>query len=263
MLESSEHWSDIGYVVREGEFKAGSPTKIERPKENSLSIISDQGQFDDLVRATRYESVEEEVQSVADQVAADIEDGLRPEDILVVAVDDRNAKTYLTKAEFALAQRKVQCNNLHGDSFGIRDFTKDGRVTLSTVHKAKGNEAFMVYVIGCDAIMADPNVRRRNMLFTAMTRAKGWVRVSGVGDRENLLIKEITAAKENFPCLVFSYPGPAQLKIMKRDLAEAADRKLRAQRLIDQLQTEFTDDEIAELLRKQKTRRSSKGKRKQ
>ena len=261
MLESSEHWSDIGYVVRAGDFKAGSLTQIERPKENSLSIISDQGQFTDLVRATRYESVDEEVQNVADQISADIGDGLRPEDILVVAVDDRNAKTYLTKAEFALATRRIQCNNLHGDSFGIRDFTKDGRVTLSTVHKAKGNEAFMVYVIGCDAIMLEPNVRRRNMLFTAMTRAKGWVRVSGVGDFETLLINELNSAKSNFPFLVFSYPAPAQLKVMKRDLAESADRKLRAQRLIDQLQTEFTDEEIAEFLRVQKTRPAFKRKR--
>src|SRR6516164_9231972 len=73
----------------------------------------------------------------------------------------------------ALHKLGIGANNLHSDSFGIRDFSKEGRVTLATVHKAKGNEAFMVYVVGADAVMFRPDVRKRNMLFTAMTRAKG------------------------------------------------------------------------------------------
>jgi hypothetical protein len=88
-------------------------------------------------------------------------------------VDDRGARNYLSGVEMALHKLGIGANNLHSDSFGIRDFSKEGRVTLSTVHKAKGNEAFMVYVVGADAVMFRPDVRKRNMLFTAMTRAKG------------------------------------------------------------------------------------------
>jgi superfamily I DNA and RNA helicase len=122
-------------------------------------------------------------------------------------------------------------------------------VTLSTVHKAKGNEAFMVYVMGVDAAMFRPDVRKRNMLFTAMTRAKGWVRLSGIGDGAVRCIAELKKAKQHFPSLVFTYPGPEELKVMQRDLAEAADRKLKARRLIEQLREDYTEEEIEELLK--------------
>ena len=178
--------------------------------------------------------------------------------MLVACVDDRGARNYLSGVEMALHKLGIGANNLHSDSFGIRDFSKEGRVTLSTVHKAKGNEAFMVYVVGADAVMFRPDVRKRNMLFTAMTRAKGWVRVSGVGDGANRCIQEVKAAKEHFPSLVFTYPGPEQLKIMERDLAEAADRKLKIKRVLEQLQDELSDEELDELLKEtQRTQGSS------
>lgn len=256
MLESSEHWEDIGYVVKEGEFVEGSKIRVERPKENSLTMISDVSGFDEIVKASVASSLEDEIEAVAKSIKTDIKDGLNPDDILVVSVDDRNAKHYLSGIENALHKLHISCNNLHADSFGIRDFSKEGRVTLATVHKAKGNEAFMVYVVGVDAVMFRPDVRKRNMLFTAMTRAKGWVRVSGTGDGAKRCIQELHKAKENYPSLVFTFPGPEELKVMKRDLAEAADRKLKARRLIEQLQDEFSDDEIAEIMKDTKRKKS-------
>ena len=249
MLESREHWEDVGYVVRKGAFVEGSEIIVERPPENSLSVISDANPPSEIVSVGVFESPEREVQAVAAGILADLKDGLQPEDILVVSVDDRYAKRYLNSVEAALGKEGVNCNNLHSDSFGIRDFSKDGRVTLSTVHKAKGNEAFMVYVVGADATMYTPDVRKRNMLFTAMTRAKGWVRVSGVGDGANRCLLEINEALKHFPQLVFRFPGPNELKLMQRDLAEASDRKLRTRRLLEQLKEELSDGEIAEALK--------------
>jgi superfamily I DNA and RNA helicase len=140
-------------------------------------------------------------------------------------------------------------------------------VTLATVHKAKGNEAFIVYVIGVDAVMFLPDVRKRNMLFTAMTRAKGWVRVSGVGENAAKCQREMAMAKAHFPSLEFMYPNPEQLKVMKRDIAAAADKRLRARRMLEQLQEEYTPDEIEQIMNEsrrqpgsQKVRRKGGGK---
>jgi superfamily I DNA and RNA helicase len=260
MLESREHWEDIGYTVESGDFVAESPIRLERPKENSLAIISDISGFDEIVQAKSFTSQADEIKAVASSVADDLNDGLQPEDILVVSVDDRSAKSYLSGIENALSGKGIQCNNLHSDAFGIRDFSKDGRVTLSTVHKAKGNEAFMVYVVGSDAVMFRSDVRKRNMLFVAMTRAKGWVRVSGVGDQAKQCVKELSKAKANFPYLTFRYPGPDELKVMKRDLEQAAEKKLRARRLLDQLQEEFSAEEISEMLKDSKKSGSSRRK---
>lgn len=261
MLESAEHWEDIGYVVKEGEFIEGSTIRVERPKENSLTMISDANGFDEIIKASVASSLDAEIETVAKSIKSDLDDGLQPDDVLVVSVDDRNAKRYLSGIEGSLHGVGIACNNLHTDSFGIRDFSKDGRVTLATVHKAKGNEAFMVYVVGVDALMYHPDVRKRNMLFTAITRAKGWVRLSGTGEGAKRCIKELERAKANYPSLVFTFPGPEELKVMKRDLAEAADRKLKARRLIEQLQDEFSDDEIAEIMKDTKRKKSGTPKR--
>lgn len=252
MIESRDHWEDVGYIVKEGNCVAGDLMRLERPKENSLAVISDISTFDDIVSAKAFDDQADEINSVATSIAADLKAGLEPDDILVVTVDDRYAKSYLSKVEFALSRIGIQANNLHSDSFGIRDFSKEGRITLSTVHKAKGNEAFMVYVVGSDAVMFHADVRKRNMLFTAMTRAKGWVRVSGLGDQAKKCVAELKKAKENFPYIIFKYPGPDELKVMKRDLEESADRKLKARRMLEQLQDDFSPDELAQILKEMK-----------
>jgi superfamily I DNA and RNA helicase len=261
MLESRDHWEDIGYTVKAGDFVAGSRIDVQRPEENSLAIVSEHSSFGEIVKAAHFTGLDDECVAVAQSIERDIADGLQPDDILVVSVDDRCAKSYLSTIEAELEKRQIKSNNLQSDSFGIRDFSKDGRVTLSTVHKAKGNEAFMVYVVGMDAALSQPDVRRRNMLFTAMTRTKGWVRMTGVGDGAKRCMKELEFAKINFPSLVFTYPGPEDLQIMKRDLADAADKKIKARRLIEQLQEDLTDEEIEQMLKESKSQRGAKTKR--
>jgi superfamily I DNA and RNA helicase len=171
MLENEEQWVDIGYRVIEGNFKAGSATTILRPPENSLTAISSSQKPEEIVKAFVYSSFDEEVTETVSSIKKDLSEGLRPDDILVIAVDDRHAKNYLKSISESLAKIDIQSNNIHDGSYGIRDFYREGHITLSTVHKAKGNEAFMVYVIGVDALNSlSAGVRERNVLFTAMTR---------------------------------------------------------------------------------------------
>lgn len=253
MLENKDHWEDIGYRVVAGDFTAGSMTKIERPAEHSPSSISSKSTLDDIINAIAFSgtTASTEVGWVASQIAENLKDGLRPDDILVVCVDDRNVKHYFSALTEALVSQGIPVRNVHAAAFGDNEFQEDGHVTLSTVHKAKGNEGFMVYVIGVDALYPSPNVRERNMLFTAMTRAKGWVRVSGVGENAKMCVQELSRAKEKLPCLEFAYPSETDLKIMKRDLEESASRRLRVQRLLDELEAEGLSREELEEYRKQ------------
>lgn len=249
MLENKEQWEDIGYKVIKGDFIAGSPTEIVRPESNSLVTISMNQKPDEIVHVGVYGSLDEEIDETVKGIKKDLDEGLRPDDILVIAVDDRNAKRYLTQVAERLATFGINCNNIHDDSYGIRDFHREGQVTLSTVHKAKGNEAFMVYVLGVDALYASyAGVRERNVLFTAMTRAKGWVKVSGIGNSAAAFKAEINTALQNFPYLKFHYPSQEQLKIIKRDLAEKAIRKQKAERKLDEILDEMTSEEIVRFL---------------
>jgi superfamily I DNA and RNA helicase len=251
MLENREQWEDVGYKVKEGDFLQGSRTVIERPAENSLTTISTNQRPDQIVQAVVVATIEDEIAEVVRGILADLEEGLRPDDILVVIVDDRHVATYINSLMESLANHDVYCNNIHSDKYGIKDFHKDGFVTLSTVHKAKGNEAYMVYVMGIDALYSPfTSVRERNVLFTAMTRAKGWVRVTGVGEGAAFFKEEIDKALMNFPNLVFDYPSREELKILKRDLTQKDIRKLHAERQLDILFEGMSQAEIETYLAK-------------
>ena len=264
MLENREHWVDIGYDVLEGDFTAGSTTVISRPPENSLPTISELNNIEEIIKSTSYEEFNDEVISVANSIKKDMDDGLLAEDILVIVVDDRNAKSYLRSISNQLNDLGIETNNTHDDYFGLRDFTEEGAVTLSTVYKAKGNEAYMVYVVGADAIYDLPDVIDRNKLFSAITRAKAWVRISGQNGDSAPWTLEIKNAIEKYPELVFRYPTDAEIKVMRRDLAKVAISKHEAARKLDEILDLFTPDEIIEYINKKvpKPTKSMKPKRK-
>lgn len=95
----------------------------------------------------------------------------------------------------------------------------------------------MVYMMRADSLRNQRyDIISRNKLFTAFTRAKAWLRFSGVGEGFNYLIEEIEKAKTNFPNLIFNYPGIDGIKTLRRELAleNAAMNKKRA-KLLEQL----------------------------
>ena len=96
-------------------------------------------------------------------------------------------------------------------------FFYENSVTLGTINRAKGNEAGMVYIIGADAVFRDRNnVIERNRLFTAMTRAKGWVTITGTGEGALLpCIEEIKKLKENNFKLIFTQPSIKDTRTIK------------------------------------------------
>jgi superfamily I DNA and RNA helicase len=228
-------------------------------------VVSENATMDEIVQAHNFDNEDAEITFVCNSIVQDIQEGLKPEDIMVVSVDDRNARSYLRTIQARLIESSIQVNNVHEDTTSLKEFWLSGHVTLSTVHKAKGNEAYMVYVIGADAPMSRPNVRRRNILFTAMSRAKAWLRVTGQGDDAAMLCAEIVKAKENFPRLEFIHPGPDEIDIIKRDVAKSMDRKWRIQQVLSELVdlTEEDDqDSILEMIRQVDHRGPKKGKKK-
>lgn len=248
MLESAEHWQDFGYTVI-GDLIPGAQTRIFRPEENSPSSVSKTNGIDEIIGCHVVNDMAAEVAHVASRIVAEISSqGVSPEDILVICADDRNAGSYFKLLGKALSESRIKCNNLQDDSYSIRDFQQEGAVTLSTIYKAKGNEAYSVYIVGIDAIFYQPSPRDRNRAFTAMTRAKGWLYVTGIGEAARLFAQELQAAKANFPQLVFTYPTPEQLVYMKRDLVEIDPDEFDDE--IDRLGKGLDPDEMERILRK-------------
>ena len=137
-------------------------------------------------------------------------------------------------------------HDVHAMRGGTGDFSVDGHVTLTTINKAKGNEAYVVYLCGVDAVWEYmPIVRHRNLVFTGLTRAKGWVRVTGIGVNARAFERELKKAISQYPALAFTYPTPEGIRLMKRYLEAAAAHKVELDRLADVYTLDEIEDWVA------------------
>ncbi|MGH8002540.1 MAG: pentapeptide repeat-containing protein, partial [Brasilonema sp.] len=188
-----EEWQAIGYEVK-GNFIPGQQIALKRPRENSPHPISELWQGA-VIEFKVYQSRQQELTALANSIKHNLRsDGLRPSrEILVIILgnffDAVKLETYV--ANFLIKQgidifipSSHDCNILKPDldSRDPNKFWYEGAVTVSRIHRAKGHESAMVYVIGLDNVAKDEsNITLRNQLFIALTRARGWVNISGIG----------------------------------------------------------------------------------
>ena len=231
MLESAEHWEDVGYQVLSGPLVTGHRVEIVRPDRNSPLSVAELDGFPviDVFGATNFQA---EVNWVVDSIRSFISGGLQPEEVLVIALDDRNARGYLSKIAEELALKGLSSNNVIADPYNEPPFTISGRVTLSTVYRAKGNEAAAVFALGIDAV--DTRLRGgRNKIFTAFTRSKAWLRVSGIVPGAAPIMGELRTAIANSPRITFTMPNLKEIETIQRGFSkkQAAARAAREQYL--------------------------------
>lgn len=191
-LENKQHWIEFGYNVLEGDCRLGDRMVIERPKENSPLLVSELQTPEQIIELKSFSTDSEEIEWIANSIEYNIQqENVRPDDIIVICLDDKNSKVHLRSLSTRLNFKNINTFNIT-DSFYSKGFIEEGSVTLSTVYKAKGNEAAIVYVMGTQVFQQGKNRRSmRNKVFTAFTRAKGWLKISGVNTEDSQLWKEI------------------------------------------------------------------------
>lgn len=249
MLESREHWEDVGYkVLTEGPLSVGKVVEIERPAENSPLSIEDSS-IPELITTHVAESFEDEISWVANQARSFLSGGLQPEDIIIISLDDKAARSYFRRLSSSLAEAGIETNNITADPYNEPPFSIPGKITLSTVYRAKGNEASVVFAVGVDAVSINSR-SGRNKLFTAFTRTKAWLRVSGMVDVAATICGEIREAQKNFPKIVFTMPDIKKVNTIQRDLNQRSikAKEIREEYLKRLKQEGFDIDEAADLL---------------
>lgn len=193
-LTTKEDWKSIGYEV-EGQFLSGRTITLRRPEENSPNPIGKISN-DPLIAFTRYQSRDEELRALAKNIRHNLEqDGLSASRELLIIVLGTNYESpeisrmigsYLNRegiSYYIPSALEPNIPNPQYPNLNRSKFWHEGAVTVSQIHRAKGNEAEMVYVVGLDNIARkEDNIPLRNQLFVAITRARGWVSMSGVGD---------------------------------------------------------------------------------
>jgi superfamily I DNA and RNA helicase len=226
MPENKEHWEDLGFKTLEGGYNTGDYMVISRPEENS-PLIKNQ-LLDNNHSAIKWEvfdKFDRECQFVVDNIKKDLDEELLPQDIMVISLDDPNARTYFREISQKLNGVGIKTFNLLEAPSNTTDFMIEDYITLTTVYRAKGNEAGSVYIVGVDRIFDNKHsIVSRNMLFTAITRANAWATITGTGKSALEFEKEIKKVIDNDYQLVFEMPDLKDLRIFQRDLTRKQAR---------------------------------------
>jgi superfamily I DNA and RNA helicase len=84
----------------------------------------------------------------------------------------------------------------------------------------------MVYFINAQECLSGSQIAsNRNILFTAMTRSKAWLRVIGYGENMQALETEFQEIKSRNFALEFTYPTPEELQQMKKVYRDTLNTK--------------------------------------
>lgn len=234
MFEQNHLWSEIGYEVSDGILDDGQHVVLQRTPDTSPQFLENHSTIDDLILFKRFETQELQDEWVAEQIQKNIkEDELRADDIIIINPDPLTTRQKVSPIRVRLFDKGIKTHIAGVDTTPDVFFSDNSdSIVFTGIFRAKGNEAAMVYIVNAQTCFDSPFdlAKIRNQLFTAITRSKAWVRVLGVGEQMDGLIKEFNAVKKHNFTLDFIYPTKDQrehMKIVNRDMSQAEKIKLK------------------------------------
>lgn len=226
MIQDLDTWAAIGYEVEDGKLALGQDVVLSRK-----DVISDKCQ--DSVVILDSNSVEEQYTYVSNEILNLIQyEDVSPDDIMIIDLDSINLndnftlfkKVLMSKAWDESNSKWICSVNLVNKDNAIKFRIKDS-IPYTTIFRAKGNEANIVFVINAHKLQSISSYSR-NRIFTAMTRARFKVYLLGVGNMQSF-VQEAQTVKENDYKLKFKYPTKNELQkmstIAKTEIKSAKD----------------------------------------
>lgn len=237
-FDQSNLWEDVGYSILSGYLEDGKDVVLSRTEDSSPRFLEDHSPIDDLIQFKQFETYQEQVEWVIKSILKNIsDDELRADDIIVINPDPLTTRNNVGPIRKLLFQANIDSHLTGVDTSPDIFFKNDeDSIVFTGIHRAKGNEAGMVYIINAqDCYSSFGNVATvRNRLFTAITRSKAWVRVLGIGPSMGRLIEEFNEVKKKKFNLEFTYPTKDQrekLTIVHRDMSENDREQLRRKKM--------------------------------
>lgn len=235
MFSHPELWTDIGYKLADGHLAIGQPVTLSRTPYTSPIFLENHSTVEDLIVFKKFKTEQSQADWVAEQINDNLNSGeLRHKDIVVINTDPITARTKLGKVRKALLRYDIHAH-LAGVDTSPDVFFRDESITCTGIYRAKGNEAAMVYVINgdeCHTSSANLSLVRKR-LFTAITRSKAWVRVTGIGTNMGYLMTEYSRIRDADFSMRFKYPTQAELDhltIIHRDISKEEEEEINIRR---------------------------------
>lgn len=248
-FDNPKMWRDIGYSVVSGRLDYGRRVIIERKNNATPEYFERFLNKNDSIVAQSFKSKEEQYAWIAQEIHNNIiNDELDPDDILVIFPE-----AYTSKSEYTVFAKYLRSHKIDSFLAGINSsqdmFKIPGNVTCSGIFRAKGNESPMVYIANAEyCAVGDELIKLRNVLFTAITRSRAWVRICGVGNESNILSREFEKCKSKDFRLDFKVPNKSEMatiRMLNRERTEEEKIKAaKAKNNIDELIAMFVQGEI-------------------
>ncbi len=224
MFDEPSLWKEIGYEVERGELVAGHDVVLKRPTSTSPLFLENHSSIEDLINFRVFEDMNAQAEWIAGEIQKNLsEDELTTRDIIVVTLNALTAEEDTALVRSKLLRREIN-SHLAGVTTSPDLFFKEDSIAFTGIYRAKGNEAAMVYVINSEyAFGGTELIKKRNMLFSAITRSKAWVRVTGCGQKMTDLTTEFEKIKTSGFKLSFPYPSKEEMeriRVINRDLTE-------------------------------------------
>lgn len=202
-VTTKEDWNQLGYDVLDGDFSSASvrdrkhviierrPTACGHPID-----AADFGHAIDHSTLLKLEVVTSEdaaVRAVVAGIQRDLEGGLAAHNLAVISLGRTSVLKRIGDELQRLGIKVFALDNSNRDGF-----RQLGCVTLSSIQRAKGNEAVKVYAVNLHLAgapyveEAEEELKERNKAFVALTRSKIWCVAVGL---EGAIMTELQQAK--------------------------------------------------------------------
>jgi len=213
MINSKESWHALGYTVESDQLIQGKKVTIYRSPDNSISPITNIYKGSQKpVELKEFQTRNDEINWIANSIKNDIRvEKVAPEQIVVICLDGLKRKEYLPPLQKLLFEFNIP-SKIPGLMDDSSFFAEPGYVTLSTIFHAKGNESYIVYIMSFDMVYDYVEyLQNRNRAFTAISRSKAWVRITGIGPGIQKAKKEIQQILDDLPRFNFVFPNPDKI----------------------------------------------------
>ena len=236
MFDQPALWEDVGYEVTDGVLEEGEQVTLRRTNDTSPEFLEEHSTLDELIVFKTFKTIEQQARWITRSIQSNLEeDELDHSDIMVINLDPKTTRESMGPIQAMLMDLKIHTHLAGVDTDpDVFELDEIESVTFTGIHRAKGNEAAMVYIINAESeLSATQNLASvRNRLFTAITRSKAWVRISGIGQGMKNLIREYEELVNNRFQLRFRYPTADERKSLRtiyRDLSEHEQRHVNHQ----------------------------------
>ncbi len=205
-------WTDIGYEVATGDLTPGAHVSLARRADCSPGFFAGLLRPTDAVESHVFRDAESQLKWVVKSIKQNLdEDELEPDDILVIFPDPLTASRDAAPLIAALGAAGTPAHVV-GIASSRDEVFFPHSIAISGIRRAKGNEAPMVYVLNCEYCFGGAElIRKRNTLFTAITRSRAWVRMCGSGSTMGKLDEEVKRVVQSEYRLQFDVPTEEEL----------------------------------------------------